>query len=797
MFSRKFAHSRGADLSQRVTRRGCVCQPRASDYSGIIGTSSSARFGDWPISTLRPLYRPETMDAPVLDNTHDGIAAAPGAGVPTVGAVFFMTLLMAAASGLGALPFFFVRRLSPRLAALANALACGVMLAASFDLVHEGEPHGALLVVLGVCFGAVFIAVTQRLLRDQEDVKFGLLRGADARKTLLMVSIMTAHSLGEGSGVGVSFGGERGWTQGTLVTLAIGAHNIPEGMAVATVLAARGVSPWKCAGWAIVTSLPQPALAVPAFMFVETFASLLPLGMGFAAGCMIWITVAELLPDALEGAEATAVATAATVSAAALEAFRMWTAALERAEFGEASGLSGVRAVGSMSSLHDSITTGTYSTEGSQVEKPSKRVKFDPGGETLTTGTFVPTEKTTSGESASEALDRLARGHTERIAQEMRAAEFARATVGRVVDANGIAAPVDVNGINADALADSLGAAVGTKTDTNTLGVALATMAVPSLCIIAAVCLPKLLGDDDAAPNSPNNLSVMKSKRFRGSGKGKTGMFYPERAELLGAAAGVGAAVGFARIADAFRRCRFGDAPWLPCFFGAVVGVLMHLLLAEYVLGRVEAKQKIVSGKKDFVEQERGPFDSVEEGGGWNTGGNSDFKNPAQHWSFEGAHQVLLWVAVWASVSEGVGLSVASAAHGGHAAFPAAARVLPRACVLGWSGLAAGRSRWAACRAVVLGVLAEPVVLLIASGAGFGADGFVPSGWPSANAVALEAATSSALFAAATRTARNAAHRVEPRSANGGFILGSVVGCVMLAVLGALCWQTPYCDRSW
>ena len=98
---------------------------------------------------------------------------------PTVGAVFFMTLLMAAASG-RARPFFFVRRLSPRLAALANALACGVMLAASFDLVHEGEPHGAILVVVGVCFGAVFIALTQRALRDQEDVKFGLLRGADA-----------------------------------------------------------------------------------------------------------------------------------------------------------------------------------------------------------------------------------------------------------------------------------------------------------------------------------------------------------------------------------------------------------------------------------------------------------------------------------------------------------------------------------------------------------------------------------------------------------------------------------------
>ena len=56
--------------------------------------------------------------------------------------------------------------------------------------------------------------------------------------TLLMVGIMAAHALGEGSGVGVSFSGAKGWAQGQLITLAIGVHNIPEGMAVATVLAA-------------------------------------------------------------------------------------------------------------------------------------------------------------------------------------------------------------------------------------------------------------------------------------------------------------------------------------------------------------------------------------------------------------------------------------------------------------------------------------------------------------------------------------------------------------------------------
>ena len=70
-------------------------------------------------------------------------------------AVFVMTLLMASASGLGALPYFFVGTLSKEWGALANALACGVMLAASFDLVHEGEPYGASLVLLGMVLGAV------------------------------------------------------------------------------------------------------------------------------------------------------------------------------------------------------------------------------------------------------------------------------------------------------------------------------------------------------------------------------------------------------------------------------------------------------------------------------------------------------------------------------------------------------------------------------------------------------------------------------------------------------------------
>ena len=72
------------------------------------------------------------------------------------GTVLVMTLLMAGAAGLGTIPFFFTGKLSKEVAALANAVACGVMIACSFDLIHEGQPYGANLVIAGVVLGEIF-----------------------------------------------------------------------------------------------------------------------------------------------------------------------------------------------------------------------------------------------------------------------------------------------------------------------------------------------------------------------------------------------------------------------------------------------------------------------------------------------------------------------------------------------------------------------------------------------------------------------------------------------------------------
>lgn len=236
--------------------------------------------------------------------------------------VFFFALATALATGLGALPFFFFRDVSDRFVAYANAIAAGLMLGASFGLVAEGTGHGRLETLGGVLIGVVFILGTQRYLggHDEEELVFGAAQGESARKMFLMMVVMTVHSFSEGVAVGVSFGG--GVELATVITLAIAVHNIPEGVAITAVLRPRGVSVPRCAGWSIVSSLPQPLMAVPAFLFVEAFRPGLPWGIGFAAGAMIFMVLGELLPEALEEGRRSQVATLATVTIIAMMLFQ-------------------------------------------------------------------------------------------------------------------------------------------------------------------------------------------------------------------------------------------------------------------------------------------------------------------------------------------------------------------------------------------------------------------------------------------------------------------------------------------
>jgi zinc transporter ZupT len=64
-------------------------------------------------------------------------------------------------------------------------------------------------------------------------------------------------------------------------------------------------------------------MAVPAFLLVEWFRPLLPVGLGFAAGAMAWMVAAQLLPDALRTTRPLPVAAATAASAAAMIALQL------------------------------------------------------------------------------------------------------------------------------------------------------------------------------------------------------------------------------------------------------------------------------------------------------------------------------------------------------------------------------------------------------------------------------------------------------------------------------------------
>jgi zinc transporter ZupT len=228
--------------------------------------------------------------------------------------------LTAVATGVGALPFLFIRGVSDWWLSVFNAAAGGLMLAASHSLVVEGTGVGEVRTFVGLLVGLGLIVLANTAIHRQGDHDVAELAGADARKALLILGIMTAHSFAEGVGVGVSFGG--GDELGVFITAAIAVHNIPEGLAISLVLIPRGTPLWKAAGWSIFTSLPQPLMALPAFLFVLAFEPVLPVGLGLAAGAMIWMVFAELIPDALEHASGPAVGVAVTLAFAALFAFQ-------------------------------------------------------------------------------------------------------------------------------------------------------------------------------------------------------------------------------------------------------------------------------------------------------------------------------------------------------------------------------------------------------------------------------------------------------------------------------------------
>jgi zinc transporter, ZIP family len=224
----------------------------------------------------------------------------------------------ALATGLGALPVFFVRELSPRTQSAFLGFAAGVMLTASFLSLLEpalqlarqhslGAVAGHLEIFAGLVLGALAVIVVNRF-APHDRFAWGVegVPVAAVRRTWLIVIAIALHNIPEGLAVGVSFGGPD-VANGTSAAVGIGLQNLPEGLAVAAALVSIGYSRWVASGLACLTGMLEPVSGFVGILLVTGVAALLPAALAFAAGAMVWVVSAEIIPEThLQGHRTTA-----------------------------------------------------------------------------------------------------------------------------------------------------------------------------------------------------------------------------------------------------------------------------------------------------------------------------------------------------------------------------------------------------------------------------------------------------------------------------------------------------------
>ncbi|MDR6215148.1 ZIP family metal transporter [Paracidovorax wautersii] len=217
-------------------------------------------------------------------------------------------LVAAFATALGTVPVMFSQRLSDRVQDTLFGFGAGVMLAAcSFSLVIPGlttakaagagpwEAGGT--IGAAILLGALALLVMERLLPHEHFIKG--VEGQSSRtlqRTWLFVFAIALHNLPEGLAIGVAYAGADPLQAGTL-TAGIAIQDVPEGLVVAVALLAAGYRRAIAVGLGMASGLVEPLGAVLGAAVVSYSVHLLPWGLGFAAGAMLFVISHEIIPE--------------------------------------------------------------------------------------------------------------------------------------------------------------------------------------------------------------------------------------------------------------------------------------------------------------------------------------------------------------------------------------------------------------------------------------------------------------------------------------------------------------------
>ena len=208
------------------------------------------------------------------------------------------------ATGVGALPVLFYRHITHRTLDTMLGGAAGVMLAATaFSLIVPGiqygnqiwPGYGVYVVAFGILAGAAFLVLADRWLPYEKFLEKGETFDS-LRKVWLFIAAVTLHNLPEGGAVGVSFG-SGDWHNGLALAAAVAMQNIPEGLAVALPLVALGYARRQAMLIATLTGLIEPVGGTLGIVMAKSFLPLMPAGMAFAAGAMLFVIADDIIPE--------------------------------------------------------------------------------------------------------------------------------------------------------------------------------------------------------------------------------------------------------------------------------------------------------------------------------------------------------------------------------------------------------------------------------------------------------------------------------------------------------------------
>ncbi|NLE05877.1 MAG: ZIP family metal transporter, partial [Crenarchaeota archaeon] len=176
--------------------------------------------------------------------------------------------------------------------------SAGVMLAATcFSLIIPAiDLSGPIVAVLGVILGALVLHLVDRFVPHFHPISGPEGPSSKISKVWLFVIAMTIHNFPEGLAVGISFGSDE-LVAGLIVAVAIGLQNMPEGLAVALPLVREGYSRKKSLFYATLTGVVEPIGGLLGLILVSFFVPILPWGLAFAAGAMLFVVSDEMIPE--------------------------------------------------------------------------------------------------------------------------------------------------------------------------------------------------------------------------------------------------------------------------------------------------------------------------------------------------------------------------------------------------------------------------------------------------------------------------------------------------------------------